>query len=83
LFRIKQVGSNISIGINFAGIHYRTDAKRGIMLGETIAVNYMEDMLSTMVENNLDGTSPSITFRKYDGIVSTIKPRMCMWLIKT
>jgi hypothetical protein len=37
----------------------------------------MEDFLSSTVENNLDGTVPHITFRKFDGTLTTIKPTIC------
>ncbi|QKF94637.1 haloperoxidase PAP2-like protein [Fadolivirus algeromassiliense] len=74
---INKLASNISIGRNWAGVHYRQDAIEGMLLGEQIAIKYMEDCLSGMVENNLNGTFPQITFRKFDGTHTTIKPTLC------
>jgi len=75
---LNKLASNVAIARNFAGIHYRTDAIRGILLGELIAIDYMRDMLSTMVENNADYTIPQIRFRKYNGTIETIKATIYM-----
>ncbi|XWV24762.1 phosphoesterase-like protein [Tupanvirus deep ocean] len=75
---LNKLASNVAIARNFAGIHYRTDAIRGILLGELIAIDYMRDMLSTMVENNADSTIPEIRLRKYDGTLETIKATIYM-----
>ncbi len=74
---LNKLACNIAFGRNWAGIHYRADAIRGILLGETIAIYYMKDILSTMVENNLDSTPPSVTIRKFDGSLETIEPTLC------
>lgn len=75
---INKLASNVAIGRNFAGIHYRSDAIIGIKLGEIVAIHYMEDILSTMVENMPNGKIPEITFRKFDGELVTIKPTLCL-----
>lgn len=75
---INKLASNVAFGRNWAGIHYRTDGTQGMILGESIAIRCMEDMLSTMVENNTNGTIPEITFRKFDGNLYTIKPTTCL-----
>jgi hypothetical protein len=74
---LNKLASNIAIGRNWAGIHYRTDAMKGIELGEAIAIDYMQDLLSTMVENKLENSPPFITFRKFNGKFTTIKPTVC------
>jgi hypothetical protein len=74
---INKLASNISIGRNWAGVHYRSDAIQSMLLGEQVAIKYMEDKLASYVENNLDGTVPQITFRKFDGTFTTIKPTTC------
>ena len=74
---INKLGSNVAVGRNFAGIHYRSDAYAGLKLGEEVAIHYMEDVLSTMIENMPDGKIPKITFRKFDGTLTTIKPTCC------
>lgn len=74
---INKLASNVAGGRNWSGVHYRSDAYGGILLGEQVAMRYMEDILSSWAENNIDGTSPSITFRKFDGTFATIKPSLC------
>jgi membrane-associated phospholipid phosphatase len=77
---INKLASNISIGRNWAGVHYRTDATHGIALGEQIAISYMKDLMSTWVQNDIedcDKDAPSLKFRKFDGSICTIKPLVC------
>ena len=74
---INKLATNISIGRAWSGIHYRTDAVQGIILGEKVAIAFMEDLLSTMVENYVNGHVPCITFRKFDGSRISIKPTLC------
>lgn len=73
---INKLASNVAIGRNWAGVHYRSDGIEGINLGEKVAITYMEDMLSTMVENKSDGSIPHITFRRFNGKLKTIKPNI-------
>lgn len=75
---IDKLASNISNGRDWAGIHTRGDWLQGMSLGEQVAIYYMQDILSTWVENNLNSNSPPmITFRKFDGTLMTIKPSVC------
>jgi hypothetical protein len=74
---INKLASNVAIGRNWAGIHYRTDAVQGMILGEEIAIRYMEDTLASCVENYLNGNPPTISFRKFDGSIAEIKPTLC------
>lgn len=74
---INKLAFNVAMGRDWAGIHYRSDAQQGLNLGEKVAIYYMEDMLSCMVENDLNGSPPKISFRKFDGSLTTIKPTLC------
>jgi hypothetical protein len=74
---INKLASNIAFGRSWAGIHYRSDDAQGIKLGEEVAIHYMQDVLSTMVENNLNGKVPTITFQRFNGTYYTIKPTLC------
>lgn len=74
---VNKLASNIAMGRNFAGIHYRTDAMQGILLGEQVAIRYMEDMLSAQVHNNVNGSAISISFTNFKGQTVTIKPTVC------
>lgn len=41
---LNKLASNIAIGRNIAGIHWRTDATEGLKLGEAVALSVMMDM---------------------------------------
>jgi len=74
---LNKLASNVSFGRNWAGIHYRSDAMEGMRLGEQVAIRYMEDKLSSWVENGLVDVTPVITFTGFDGSVKTVKPTLC------
>ena len=74
---INKLASNIGFGRSWAGVNYRTDVTKGILLGEEIAIEYMKDKLSSWVQNNLDNTPPKIKLIKLDGTIQYIKPRLC------
>lgn len=74
---INKLASNVSLGRDWAGVHYRSDGIQGMVLGEQVAIKFMGDKMSAMIENNLDGTVPEITFRKFDGTFETIIPTIC------
>lgn len=69
---INKLASNASIGRNWAGIHYRSDALGGIFLGEQVAMKYMGDLLASFIEKNINGSNISLTFRKFDGSFATV-----------
>lgn len=73
---LNKLASNIGIGRDWAGIHYRSDGVEGLSLGEQVAIHYMEDLLSASVEKNLDGSEVNITFIKFDGTPYTVKPKI-------
>ena len=74
---LNKLASNVSIGRDWSGVHYRSDGIQGMALGEQVAIHYMQDFLSTCIENNADGSFPQITFRKFDGTFYTVKPTLC------
>lgn len=48
---IEKLAYNVSIGRNFAGIHWRCDAVGGIQLGEEVAITILEDLVNTFAED--------------------------------
>ena len=74
---INKLASNVALGRDWSGVHYRSDSIGGMLLGEEIAIKYMGDMLSACVENNLDGTAPTITFTKFDDSIGTVRLTLC------
>jgi membrane-associated phospholipid phosphatase len=44
---LNKLASNMSIGRNMAGVHYRKDGDEGMILGEAVAVQYFKDIKET------------------------------------
>lgn len=42
---LDKLASNGSFGRNFGGVHYRSDGEHGILLGEAVAIRYLQDHL--------------------------------------
>lgn len=59
---LNKLASNVAIGRNFCGVHYRADGDEGIKLGEKVAIQYFKDLRAQQNENI--GT---ITIVKFDG----------------
>jgi len=75
---LNKLAANIGIGRNWSSVHYRSDYASSMYLGEQVAIHYMEDLLSSMVENNLTSPHvPKITFRKFNGNLCTVKAKIC------
>lgn len=62
LGELNKLASNIAIGRNMAGVHYRSDGDQGILLGEQIAIDYLKDLKETY---NEDFSGWNLT--KFDG----------------
>jgi membrane-associated phospholipid phosphatase len=65
---INKLVLNIAMGRNFAGIHYRSDAEAGFLLGEEVAITMLQDLVHTFNEDfegfeftRLDGTPAKIS----------------------
>lgn len=75
---INKIASNIVLGRDWAGVHYRADGIKGMELGEEVAMKYMGDLLSVCPENKLpENTPPAISFRKFNGETAIIVPTVC------
>ena len=44
---LNKLASNMSIGRNMAGVHYRKDGDEGMILGENVAIQYFKDIKDT------------------------------------
>ncbi|MGA9773532.1 MAG: vanadium-dependent haloperoxidase [Blastocatellia bacterium] len=60
---LDKLASNIALGRNFGGVHYRSDGEHGILLGESLALRFLQDHLRTYRErfrcdSSPDGTDP-------------------------
>jgi PAP2 superfamily len=52
---LNKLASNVATGRNIAGVHWRTDAVRGILLGEQVALHTLVDSLACLNEDFLNG----------------------------
>jgi len=64
---LHKLAANISMGRDFAGIHWRSDYDQALLLGETVAISILRDQRATFNEK-FDG----FTFTKFDGTKITI-----------
>ena len=67
---LNKLASNIALGRDAAGVHYRSDGVEGIKLGEAIAISILRDTATLYNE-----VFPGFSFTKYDGTPVTICPR--------
>lgn len=63
---LNKVAMNVSMGRNFAGIHWRTDSVESLLLGEAIAIGILEEQKPAYKESH------AVTFTKFDGTSVTI-----------
>jgi hypothetical protein len=66
---IDKLASNISMGREWAGIHYRSDSIAGLALGEEVGISILQDLACTFSED-FDGFS----FRRFNGNQIHISP---------
>lgn len=64
---LNKLASNMSIGRNMAGVHYRSDGDQGMILGEKVAIQYFKDMKETY-----NVSIGEISFVGFDGSTITI-----------
>lgn len=67
---IDKLAFNISMGRNWAGIHYRSDATAGLRLGEDVAITILQDLACTYTEDY-----EGFEFKRFDGSLVKITPR--------
>jgi hypothetical protein len=69
---LDKLASNVAHGRNFAGVHFRSDGEHGILLGEAVAIQFLQDHLRTYREkfrcnDNPNGTEPCFELTKRSG----------------
>lgn len=52
---IDKLASNIGLGRNFAGIHWRADFEQGLRLGEAVAISILRDQRNNNPGEEFDG----------------------------
>ena len=48
---LNKLASNIALGRNIAGVHWRADGDDGLVAGESMAIGMLQDHLRTLVED--------------------------------
>lgn len=64
---LNKLASNISLGRDAAGVHWRSDGIEGMKLGEAVAISIMHDYRRTYNE-----TFTGFSLTKFDGTVVTV-----------
>ena len=64
---LNKLASNVALGRDMAGVHWRSDAKEALLLGEAVTISILRDQRSTYNEP-FDG----FTFTKFDGRTITV-----------
>jgi hypothetical protein len=66
---LNKLASNVAMGRDAGGVHYRSDGIEGIKLGEAIAISILRDTATLYNE-----VYPGFSFTKYDGSPVIISP---------
>jgi hypothetical protein len=64
---LNKLASNVALGRNFAGVHWRSDYAQSVLLGEAVAISVLQDQRSTYKE-----PFNGFTFTKFDGTKITV-----------
>ena len=67
---LNKLASNVAIGRNTAGVHYRSDCVAGLLLGETVALRLLAELCPTYTEP-FDGYS----LTRFDGTTAIVGKR--------
>jgi membrane-associated phospholipid phosphatase len=60
---LDKLASNVAMARCWAGVHWRIDGEQGILLGEAVAIKYLQDYALTYTEQTFEG----FTLTKRDG----------------
>lgn len=63
---LNKLASNISLGRDTAGVHYRSDGDLGMLLGEELAISVLQELVNGYNQN------VSFSFNRFDGTPVTI-----------
>ena len=65
---INKLASNIGVGRDWAGIHWRSDYEWGLKLGEAAAISLLRDQANNYAGEDFEG----FTITKFDGTTITV-----------
>lgn len=52
---LNKLASNMSLGRDAAGVHYRQDGIQGLLVGEQVAIDLLKEQSTSFFESNFDG----------------------------
>jgi hypothetical protein len=64
---LNKLAENVALGRNMAGVHWRSDARESLRLGERVAVRLLQDLRATYPE-----PFEGFTFTNFDGVLVTV-----------
>lgn len=64
---LNKLASNVAMGRNIAGVHWRSDATESLKLGEMVAIRLLEDQRGCYNE-----PFEGFTFTRFDGTTITV-----------
>lgn len=69
---LNKLASNVALGRDFAGVHYRSDGDKGILSGEEIAISFLQNKIKEFGVND-SGLFTGWDLEKMDGTRILIK----------
>jgi hypothetical protein len=64
---LNKLASNVALGRDMAGVHWRSDALQALLLGEAVTISILQDQRATYNE-----PFTGFTFTKFDGTTTTV-----------
>jgi hypothetical protein len=64
---LNKLATNVAVGRNIAGVHWRTDATESLLLGEAVAIRFLQEEHACMNEKYT-----GLTITKFDGTTITV-----------
>ncbi len=64
---LNKLANNVALGRDMAGVHWRSDAKQALLLGERVTINILRDQRLTYNE-----PFSGFTFTRFDGVPITV-----------
>jgi hypothetical protein len=64
---LNKIASNVALGRNIAGVHWRSDATESLLLGEALAITVLRDQKAQYNEQ-----FAGFTLTKFDGTTITV-----------
>ena len=64
---LNKIASNVALGRNIAGVHWRSDGTESLLLGEALAISVLKDQ-----KNCYNETFSGFSLTKFNGTTITV-----------